>query len=580
MSFKFAGQNTLRYFWDKVQSIDKMRYCGQSLVENDGTRIPAEGGLVVKAIFVNSNGEPVMLSQGIDLYCGVYDYYPPDTEYVNAGCEVCIKSQFIRFVKYDVTFIFEGLPTFNHYTALIRTEQDVTELDSDVCWPDGGYSTNSTLLGFGNYNGAAGSATSGDDFDTIALDYGYGYYLVAIQVNSDYAGDVIENFTVSDWIQEQITAINSMVYPTSAVPISPKVGDLYHVKYEATDIKCFEMWDGLRWRMLKNPISASDILYGTISADRLPNLYSAGTGLSLNGREFALATSGVSAGSYGPSADVTGNNNTTINVPYITVDAYGRVTAVSNKVYTSKNNTYSNMTAATADAAGAAGLVPAPAKGKQASFLRGDGTWVVPTNTTYSAGTGLSLSSTTFSLATSGATAGSYGPSADVTGNNNTTINVPYITVDKYGRVTAISNKTYTSKNTTYSAMTGATADDAGAAGLVPKPAAGKQAAFLRGDGTWTNDTSRSIVKVQTTKRDLIVKYGDSGGTAHHTDVDITFPTAFPSACIGVLAICKQGTYSAPSTITVNDYSKTGFTIHQSNSASATMSIHWIAFGY
>ena len=41
------------------------------------------------------------------------------------------------------------------------------------------------------------------------------------------------------------------------------------------------------------------------------------------------------------------------------------------------------MKAATASAAGAAGLVPAPAAGKQTSFLRGDGTWVVPTNTTY-----------------------------------------------------------------------------------------------------------------------------------------------------------------------------------------------------
>lgn len=50
------------------------------------------------------------------------------------------------------------------------------------------------------------------------------------------------------------------------------------------------------------------------------------------------------------------------------------------------NTTYSNMTAATADAAGKAGLVPAPAAGKQASFLRGDGTWVVPTNTKNTAG--------------------------------------------------------------------------------------------------------------------------------------------------------------------------------------------------
>lgn len=54
-----------------------------------------------------------------------------------------------------------------------------------------------------------------------------------------------------------------------------------------------------------------------------------------------------------------------------------------NVPWTDTNTTYSNMGAATASAAGAAGLVPAPAAGKQTSFLRGDGTWVVPTNTTY-----------------------------------------------------------------------------------------------------------------------------------------------------------------------------------------------------
>lgn len=51
--------------------------------------------------------------------------------------------------------------------------------------------------------------------------------------------------------------------------------------------------------------------------------------------------------------------------------------------YKDTNTTYANMKAATASAAGAAGLVPAPAAGEQSSFLRGDGTWVVPTNTTY-----------------------------------------------------------------------------------------------------------------------------------------------------------------------------------------------------
>lgn len=39
------------------------------------------------------------------------------------------------------------------------------------------------------------------------------------------------------------------------------------------------------------------------------------------------------------------------------------------------------MTAATSNTAGAAGIVPAPDAGEQAAFLRGDGTWAFPTNT-------------------------------------------------------------------------------------------------------------------------------------------------------------------------------------------------------
>lgn len=68
------------------------------------------------------------------------------------------------------------------------------------------------------------------------------------------------------------------------------------------------------------------------------------------------------------------------------------------------NTTYAAMKGATSSAAGTAGLVPAPAAGKQASFLRGDGTWVVPAGTTYTAGSGLSLSGTAFSIATDGVT--------------------------------------------------------------------------------------------------------------------------------------------------------------------------------
>lgn len=53
-----------------------------------------------------------------------------------------------------------------------------------------------------------------------------------------------------------------------------------------------------------------------------------------------------------------------------------------------ENTTYADMEPASQAAAGARGLVPAPGAGKQASYLRGDGTWSVPTDTTYSPATG------------------------------------------------------------------------------------------------------------------------------------------------------------------------------------------------
>lgn len=59
---------------------------------------------------------------------------------------------------------------------------------------------------------------------------------------------------------------------------------------------------------------------------------------------------------------------------------------------------YSNFKGATSSAAGSTGLVPAPAAGKQTSYLRGDGTWQVPPGSTYTAGNGLLLSGNTFSI--------------------------------------------------------------------------------------------------------------------------------------------------------------------------------------
>ena len=109
--------------------------------------------------------------------------------------------------------------------------------------------------------------------------------------------------------------------------------------------------------------------------------YSAGTGLTLTGTSFSLSNSGVSAGSYGPTSNVSGSNGTTINVPQITVDAMGRVTSVTNRVYTSvdNNTVYTHPTSS--------GNKHIPSGGSSGQILRwsADGTavWGNDNNTTY-----------------------------------------------------------------------------------------------------------------------------------------------------------------------------------------------------
>ena len=61
---------------------------------------------------------------------------------------------------------------------------------------------------------------------------------------------------------------------------------------------------------------------------------------------LTLATSGVTAGNYGPSANATATHGGTISVPYITVDDKGRVTSASTTTITlpSDNNTDTKVT--------------------------------------------------------------------------------------------------------------------------------------------------------------------------------------------------------------------------------------------
>ncbi len=161
------------------------------------------------------------------------------------------------------------------------------------------------------------------------------------------------------------------------------------------------------------------------------------------------------------------------------------------------NTTYNDMTAATASAAGRAGLVPPPAAGAQAKYLRGDGTWQTPpdTNTTYGAATATTagLMSANDKSKLDGIAAGANKftytlPAASSTARGG--VKIGYAANGRNYPVQLSNEQMYvnvpwTDNNTTYSNMTAATASAAGRAGLVPAPAAGAQAKYLRGDGTW-----------------------------------------------------------------------------------------------
>lgn len=143
---------------------------------------------------------------------------------------------------------------------------------------------------------------------------------------------------------------------------------------------------------------------------------------------------------------------------------------VITQTYAKTSSIPTAMKGATASVAGSAGTVPAPAAGANAKFLRGDGTWQVPTNTTYSVMT----------AATSSA-AGAAGL-------------VPQPAAGKQASYLRGDGTWSVPTNTTYKVMTAATASAAGAAGLVPQPSAGANTKFLRGDGTWQTALTTQVL--------------------------------------------------------------------------------------
>lgn len=196
------------------------------------------------------------------------------------------------------------------------------------------------------------------------------------------------------------------------------------------------------------PWTDSNTTYTQATSD---NLGLVKIGYSANGKNYPVA--------------LDGNGKMYVNVPW-----------------TDTNTTYTNMGAASASAAGKAGLVPAPAAGAQAKYLRGDGTWQTP-------------------------------------------------------------------PNTTYSNMGGATSSAAGSAGLVPAPAAGKQASFLRGDGTWVVPTNTTYGLASTTANGLLRQL--NGSTSSFMRGDDTWATP-PNTTYAVANESTNGLMAAADKKTMN----------------------------
>lgn len=196
------------------------------------------------------------------------------------------------------------------------------------------------------------------------------------------------------------------------------------------------------------PWTDSNTTYTQATSD---NLGLVKIGYSANGKNYPVA--------------LDGNGKMYVNVPW-----------------TDTNTTYTNMGAASASAAGKAGLVPAPAAGAQAKYLRGDGTWQTP-------------------------------------------------------------------PNTTYSNMGGATSSAAGSAGLVPAPTAGKQTSFLRGDGTWVVPTNTTYGLASTTANGLLRQL--NGSTSSFMRGDGTWATP-PNTTYAVANESTNGLMAAADKKTVN----------------------------
>lgn len=195
-----------------------------------------------------------------------------------------------------------------------------------------------------------------------------------------------------------------------------------------------------------------------------------------------------------------------------------------------EDTTYSVFTGATTTAAGTSGLVPAPTSGQSTRYLCSDGEWSIPTGSIYKGSTAISVKPSTtdgeyniYLVALfPGTTSQSVGPSASGTINFGSAFNVPYITIDQYGRITALANRSMI--------LSGALASSS-APGLCPKLDSSHPSYYLNANGSWSLPRGR----VYGVKGDAETDYREG-------QVNIT------AANIGALSLSSGGTVAGATT--------------------------------
>lgn len=194
----------------------------------------------------------------------------------------------------------------------------------------------------------------------------------------------------------------------------------------------------------------------TIASTDTNTTYSAGSGLSLSGTTFSHSDT---------SSQASSNNSGRTYIQDITLDTYGHVTGIATATETVTNTDTNTTSLPIENSAGTAQFTATDTTGLQ--FVGSGATSVAfdstnkrvtisstdtntDTNTTYSAGSGLSLSGTTFSHSDT---------SSQASSNNSGRTYIQDITLDTYGHVTGIATATETvvntDTNTTYSAGAG-----------------------------------------------------------------------------------------------------------------------------